>query len=119
LAVATSRPALPDLLAWAGQPSCRRREPRDFEWIRDDLRIKDSSPKLRYKPNHSFRNYVKTKWRSAGVEKETHDAITGHGSSKDDSRNYGEYELRLMLNSIERLPNPLAEATDDLTEAAD
>jgi integrase len=88
------------------------------EWVRR-LGIKDPSPKLRYKPNHSFRNYVKTKWRSARVEKETHDAITGHGSSKDDSRNYGEYELRLMLDSIERLPNPLAEATTDLTEAAE
>jgi len=86
------------------------------EWIRG-LGIKDPSPsKLRYKPNHSFRNYVKTQWRNAKVEEETHDAITGHGSSKDESRNYGEYELRLMLEVIETLPNPLAQATADLVD---
>jgi len=85
------------------------------EWIRDDLGIKDPSPKLRYKPNLSFRNYVKTQWRNAKIEEETHDAITGHGSSKDESRNYGEYELRLMLEAIEKLPNPLVGA--DLVEA--
>jgi integrase len=77
------------------------------DWVRG-LGIKDPSPKLRYKPNHSFRNYVKTQWRNAKVEEETHDAITGHGSSKVESRNYGEYELKLMLEAIERLPNPLA-----------
>lgn len=38
-------------------------------------------------------------------------------SVEDDSRNYGEHELWLMLDSIKRLPNPLAEATADLTEA--
>ena len=86
------------------------------ERIRDDLRIKDPSTKLRYKPNHSFRNYVKTQWRNAKIEQETHDAITGHGSSKDESRNYGEYELKLMLEAIEKLPNPLVGA--DLVEAA-
>jgi hypothetical protein len=87
------------------------------EWIRDDLGVKDLSPKLRYKPNHSFRNYVKTQWRNAKIEEETHDAITGHGSSKDESRNYGEYELKLMLEAIEKLPNPLAERGADLAEA--
>jgi hypothetical protein len=80
------------------------------EWIRDGLDIRDPSPKLRYKPNHSFRNYVKTQWRNANIEQETHDAITGHGSSKDDSRNYGEYELKLMLEAIKKLPNPLVGA---------
>jgi integrase len=89
------------------------------EWIRDVLGIKDPSPKLRYKPNHSFRNYVKTQWRNAKIEEETHDAITGHGSSKDESRNYGEYELRLMLEAVEKLPNPFAEANTDLAEAAE
>jgi hypothetical protein len=77
--------------------------------------FKDPSRKLRYKPNHSFRNYVKTQWRNAKIEQETHDAITGHGSSKDESRNYGEYELKLMLEAIEKLPNPLVGA--DLVEA--
>jgi len=86
-------------------------------WIRDDLGIKDPSPKLRYKPNHSFRNYVKTQWRNARVEEETHDAITGHGSSKDESRNYGEYELKLMLEVVEKLPNPLVQRDADLAEA--
>jgi integrase len=85
------------------------------EWIRD-LGIKDPSQKLRYKPNHSFRNYVKTQWRNAKVEEETHDAITGHGSRKDESRNYGEYELRLMLEAIEKLPNPLVQGGADLAE---
>ena len=85
------------------------------EWIRDDLGIKDPSRKLRYKPNHSFRNYVKTQWRNAKIEQETHDAITGHGSSKDEWRNYGEYELKLMLEAIETLPNPLMGV--DLAEA--
>jgi len=88
------------------------------EWIRG-LGIKDPSPKLRYKPNHSFRNYVKTQWRNGKVEEETHDRITGHGNSKDESRNYGEYELKLMLSAIEKLPNPLAKATADLAEAAE
>jgi len=87
------------------------------EWIRDDLGIKDPSPKLRYKPNHSFRNYVKTQWRNAKVEEETHDAITGHGNSKNESRNYGEYELKLMLEAIEKLPNPLVQGGADLAEA--
>jgi hypothetical protein len=87
------------------------------EWIRR-LGINDPSPKLRYKPNHSFRNYAKTQWRNAHVEEETHDAITGHGSSKDESRNYGEYELKLMLSAIEKLPNPFAKATD-LAETAE
>jgi integrase len=87
------------------------------EWIRDDLGIKDPSPKLRYKPNHSFRNYVKTQWRNAKIEEETHDAITGHGSSKDESRNYGEYELKLMLEAIKKLPNPLVQGDADLAEA--
>jgi integrase len=77
------------------------------EWIRS-LGIEDPSPKLCYKPNHSFRNYTKTHWRNTGVEEETHDAITGHGSTKDESRNYGEYELKLMRKAIETLPNPLA-----------
>jgi hypothetical protein len=86
------------------------------EWIRG-LGIKDPSPKLRYKPNHSFRNYAKTQWRNAHVEEETHDAITGHGSSKDESRNYGEYELKLMREAIEKLPNPLVHGNADLTEA--
>jgi integrase len=86
------------------------------EWIRDDLVIKDPSPKLRYKPNHSFRNYVKTQWRNAKVEEETHDAITGHGNSKNESRNYGEYELKLMLEAIEKLPNPLVQGGADLAE---
>jgi hypothetical protein len=87
------------------------------EWIRDDLGIRDPSPKLRYKPNHSFRNYVKTQWRNAKIEQETHDAITGHGSSKDESRNYGEYELKLMLEAIEKLPNPLVQRDADFVEA--
>jgi integrase len=87
------------------------------EWIRDDLGIKDPSPKLRYKPNHSFRNYVKTQWRNAKIEQETHDAITGHGSSKDESRNYGDYELKLILEAIEKLPNPLVQGGADLVEA--
>jgi integrase len=86
------------------------------EWVRS-LGIKNPSPKLRYKPNHSFRNYVKTQWRNAKIEEETHDAITGHGSSKDESRNYGEYELKLMLEAIERLPNPLIHGGADLVEA--
>src|ERR1700730_15582403 len=87
------------------------------EWIRDDLGIRDPSPKLRYKPNHSFRNYVKTQWRNAKIEEETHDAITGHGSGKDESRNYGEYELKLMLEAVEKLPNPLVQGGADLVEA--
>jgi integrase len=86
------------------------------EWVRS-LGIKNPSPKLRYKPNHSFRNYVKTQWRNAKIEEETHDAITGHGSSKDESRNYGEYELSLMLEAIEKLPNPLVQGGADLAEA--
>jgi integrase len=86
------------------------------EWVRS-LGIKNPSPKLRYKPNHSFRNYVKTQWRNAKIEEETHVAITGHGSSKDESRNYGEYELKLMLEAIEKLPNPLAQGGADLVEA--
>jgi hypothetical protein len=87
------------------------------EWIRDDLGIRDPSPKLRYKPNHSFRNYAKTQWRNVKIEQETHDAITGHGSSKDESRNYGEYELKLMLEAIEKLPNPLVQGDADFVEA--
>jgi len=86
------------------------------EWVRS-LGIKNPSPKLRYKPNHSFRNYVKTQWRNAKIEEETHDAITGHGSSKDESRNYGEYELKLMLEAIEKLPNPLVQGGADLADA--
>jgi integrase len=86
------------------------------EWVRS-LGIKNPSPKLRYKPNHSFRNYVKTQWRNAKIEEETHDAITGHGSSKDESRNYGEYELKLMLEAIEKLPNPLVRGGADWAEA--
>ena len=107
-----SLPAGPLFPAFSGGHDNRRGDAasRDIsEWIRDSLGIKDPSPKLRYKPNHSFRNYVKTQWRSAKIEEETHDAITGHGSSKDESRNYGEYELKLMLDAIERLPNPLAQ----------
>jgi hypothetical protein len=77
------------------------------EWVRS-LGIKDHSPKLRYKPNHSFRNYCKTAFRNAGVSEEVHDAITGHGSSKDESRGYGVYQLKLMLEAIEKLPNPVA-----------
>jgi integrase len=86
------------------------------EWVRS-LGIKNPSPKLRYKPNHSFRNYVKTQWRNAKIEEETHDAITGHGSSKDESRNYGEYELKLMLEAIETLPNPLVQEGADMAKA--
>jgi integrase len=86
------------------------------EWVRS-LGIKNPSPKLRYKPNHSFRNYVKTQWRNAKIEEETHDAITGHGSSKDESRNYGEYGLKLMLEAIEKLPNPLVQGDADFVEA--
>jgi integrase len=86
------------------------------EWVRS-LGIKNPSRKLRYKPNHSFRNYVKTQWRSAKIEEETHDAITGHGSSKDESRNYGEYELKLMLEAIEKLPNPLVQGRADPVKA--
>jgi hypothetical protein len=81
------------------------------------LGIKNPSPKLRYKPNHSFRNYVKTQWRNAKIEEETHDAITGHGSSKDESRNYGESELKLMLEATETLPNPLVQGAADMAKA--
>ena len=81
------------------------------------LGIKNPSPKLRYKPNHSFRNYVKTQWRNAKIEEETHDAITGHGNSKDESRNYGESELKLMLEAAETLPNPLVQGAADMAKA--
>jgi integrase len=77
------------------------------EWVRS-LGIKDPSKTVRYKPNHSFRHYCKTEWRNARVEEELHDAITGHGSDSE-SRQYGEYQLRLMLEAIKKLPNPFAE----------
>lgn len=86
------------------------------EWVRS-LGIKNPSKTVRYKPNHSFRHYCKTEWRNAKVEQEVHDAITGHGEDSD-SRDYGEYQLRLMLEAIETLPNPLAEATASLAEVA-
>jgi len=70
-----------------------------------------------YKPNHSFRNYVKTQWRNAKIEEETHDAITGHGNSKDESRNYSESELKLMLEATETLPNPLVQGAADMAKA--
>ncbi len=85
------------------------------EWVRS-LGIRNPSKTVRYKPNHSFRHYCKTEWRNNKVEEELHDAITGH-SSNSNSRQYGEYELRLMLDAIESLPNPLAETTADLAEA--
>jgi len=47
-----------------------------------------------------------------------HDAITGHGSDSE-SRQYGEYQLRLMLEAIKKLPNPFAEATVRLAEVAE
>jgi hypothetical protein len=87
------------------------------EWVRS-LGIKNPSKTVRYKPNHSFRHYCKTEWRNAKVEEELHDAITGHGEDSD-SRDYGEYQLRLMLEAIEKLPNPLAEATASLAEVAE
>jgi integrase len=87
------------------------------EWVRS-LGIKDPSKTVRYKPNHSFRHYCKTEWRNARVEEELHDAITGHGSDSE-SRQYGEYQLRLMLEAIKKLPNPFAEATVRLAEVAE
>lgn len=87
------------------------------EWVRS-LGIENPSKTVRYKPNHSFRHYCKTEWRTAKVEEETHDAITGHGSNSE-SRQYGEYELRLMLDAIEKLPNPFAEAAATLAKAAE
>jgi len=87
------------------------------EWVRS-LGIKDPSKTGRYKPNHSFRHYCKTEWRNARVEEELHDAITGHGSDSE-SRQYGEYQLRLMLEAIKKLPNPFAEATVRLAEVAE
>ena len=45
--------------------------------------------------------------------------ITGHGRSKDESRNYGEYELKLMLSAIQKLPNPFVKATAGLAEGAE
>jgi integrase len=87
------------------------------EWVRS-LGIKNPSKTVRYKPNHSFRHYCKTEWRNAKVEEELHDAITGHGEDSD-SWDYGEYQLRLMLEAIEKLPNPLAEATASLAEVAE
>jgi hypothetical protein len=77
------------------------------EWVRS-LGIENPSKTVRYKPHHSFRHYCKTEWRNAKVEEELHDAITGHGSDSE-SRQYGEYELRLMLDAIEKLPNPLVQ----------
>lgn len=85
------------------------------EWVRD-LGIKNPSKTVRYKPNHSFRHYCKTEWRNAKVEEELHDAITGHGSGSN-SRDYGEYQLRLMLEAIEKLPNPLI-GDETVTQAA-
>jgi integrase len=88
------------------------------EWVRKLDGIQNPSKTVRYKPNHSFRHYCKTEWRNAKVEEELHDAITGHGSDSD-SRDYGEYQLRLMLEAIEKLPNPLAGATAGLAEVAE
>jgi integrase len=85
------------------------------EWVRSLDGIQNPSKTVRYKPNHSFRHYCKTEWRNAKVEEELHDAITGHGSDSD-SRDYGEYQLRLMLDAIKKLPNPLAGTTANLAE---
>jgi hypothetical protein len=60
-------------------------------------------------PMHSWRHYFKTVARGL-IEEQISDAISGHGS-KNEGRQYGIYELRLMAAEIAKLPNPLSEGT--------
>jgi integrase len=68
-------------------------------WLRD-LGIED-----RRKVFHSLRHGFKTLCREAKIEREIHDAITGHrdGSASSD---YGDFPIPVMAEAVERIPNP-------------
>jgi integrase len=69
------------------------------KWLRD-LGIED-----RRKVFHSLRHQFKTLCREAKIEREIHDAITGHrdGSASSD---YGDYPIPTMREAIERISDP-------------
>jgi hypothetical protein len=56
---------------------------------------------------YSHRHTFKTMARWPVMDEETHDAITGHGSSKI-SREYGYYPMDKMRIGIEKIRNPLS-----------
>ena len=58
---------------------------------------------------HSFRHRFKDLCRNAGIDKPTHDALTGHAAS-DVSDDYGlGYSLATLAKAIRRLPDQMAQ----------
>lgn len=61
----------------------------------------------RYAPNHSWRHRFKSEARSARIEEEVHDALTGHREGRV-SRDYGEYYIQGVLGpAIDSMLSPL------------
>jgi integrase len=72
------------------------------KWIRNGLEMKD--PRLG--PDHSWRHRFKTVCRDAGIDRDVHDALTGHTDGSA-SENYGEFPLPPKIAAVKKLRNPL------------
>jgi integrase len=73
------------------------------KWIRKDLELTDE----RIGPDHSWRHYFKTACRDAEIDRDVHDAITGHIDGKASSE-YGEFPLSPKHKAVNKIRNPLA-----------
>jgi integrase len=73
------------------------------QWIRKDLKLTDE----RIGPDHSWRHYFKTACREAEIDRDVHDAITGHIHGKASSE-YGEFPLSPKHKAVNKIRNPLA-----------
>lgn len=72
-------------------------------WVREVVKITDEN----VGPNHSWRHRFKSLCRAHGIDKEFHDALTGHRPG-DEGSNYGEVPIPALAREIEKLPHPLA-----------
>jgi integrase len=73
------------------------------KWIRKDLELTEE----RIGPDHSWRHYFKTACRDAEIDRDVHDAITGHIDGKASSE-YGEFPLSPKHKAVNKIRNPLA-----------
>ncbi|MEJ1934775.1 tyrosine-type recombinase/integrase, partial [Nostoc sp. NIES-2111] len=82
------------------------------KWIRS-LGIKDKKAA----PLHSFRHRFKSVAREAGIQREYHQAITGHRAGRTRGDDYGEVPISALYREILKLPriavNPPTQATPE------
>jgi integrase len=77
------------------------------KWIRKGLGLID--PRLG--PDHSWRHRFKTVCRDAEIDRDVHDALTGHTDGSA-SGEYGEFPLAPLIVAVAKIQSPLAAGGD-------